>query len=46
MTAIYLPVHYRLHAEILRTRDNGNYDISVNGVLIGNVEPRHLEVNQ
>ncbi|AXN57831.1 hypothetical protein [Acinetobacter phage ABPH49] len=41
--SVYLPKHYRFECEILRKRDNGNYDILVNNIEVGNVEPRYLE---
>lgn len=44
MKIIFLPTYYRIPAEVVRTRDNGNYDIIANNVLIGNVEPRHVEI--
>lgn len=44
MQVIFLPEHYRFPAEIIRVRDNGNYDIIANNTPIGNVEARHLEM--
>lgn len=44
MKVIFLPTHYRIPAEIVKTRENGNHDIVAKGILIENVENRHLEM--
>ena len=46
MNVIFLPRHYRIPAEVIQIRENGNYDIVANKTEISNVEERHLEFSK